>query len=113
MNVPTTEPGDAGKLPNALVRSLKARAQKLEPVIKVGHAGLTPELVASLDAALALHELVKVKFTGLKEQKDILSPRMAAATRSHLVWRIGHCAVLFRPRPRKPAEGESQPLPTP
>ena len=110
MNVPTTEPGDAGRLPNALVRSLKARAQRLEPVIKVGHAGLTPELVASLDAALGLHELVKVKFTGLKEQKDILSPRMAAATGSHLVWRIGHCAVLFRPRPRKPSgDGASTP----
>lgn len=99
----TSAAAPAEKLPNALVRSLKARAQKLDPVIKVGHAGLTPELIASLDAALALHELVKVKFTGLKDQKDELSPRLASATTSHLVWRIGHCAVLFRPRPRKPA----------
>lgn len=99
MPEPTPNPPEA-KLSNAVVRALKARAQRLDPVIKVGHAGITPALVASLDAALALHELVKVKFTGLKEQKDELSPRLAEATRSHLVWRIGHCAVLFRERPK-------------
>lgn len=101
---------DAGspveKLPNALVRQLKARAQNLDPVIKVGHAGLTPDLIKSLDAALALHELVKVKFTGLKEQKHELSPQLAQRTSSHLVWTIGHCAVLFRPKPR-PATPEA------
>jgi RNA-binding protein len=90
---------EAGKLPNNLVRQLKARAQQLEPVIKVGHAGLTPELIKGLDEALFLHELVKVKFTGLKDQKKELSPKLAEATRSHLVWRIGNCAVLFRRRP--------------
>ena len=94
-DVPSTS-----RLSNATVRALKARAQRLDPVIKVGHAGITPALVASLDAALGLHELVKVKFTGMKEQKDELSPRLAEATRSHLVWRIGHCAVLFRERPK-------------
>lgn len=99
-------PPDAtpARLPNALVRQLKARAQHLEPVIKVGHAGLTPELIRSLDAALAQHELVKVKFTGLKEQKHELSPELAARTASHLVWTIGHCAILFRARPRPAAE---------
>ncbi|MFM8418830.1 MAG: YhbY family RNA-binding protein [Verrucomicrobiota bacterium] len=92
-----------------MVRELKARAQRLDPVIKVGHAGVTPALVASLDAALSLHELVKVKFTGLKEQKDELSPRLAEATRSHLVWRIGHCAVLFR---KRSADGEATASPS-
>ena len=98
---------DAGpKLPNALVRSLKARAQHLDPVIKVGHAGVTAELLASLDSALSLHELVKVKFTGQKELKDELSGRLAGGTRSHLVWRIGHCAVLFRARRPQSSEGK-------
>lgn len=101
---PTTGPaGEPGKLPNALVRQLKARAQSLEPVIKVGQAGVTPDLIKSLDTALGLHELVKVKFTGLKEQKHELSPQLATATRSHLVWRIGHCAVLYRPKPKPEA----------
>lgn len=108
---PIPNPPEA-KLSNAVVRELKARAQRLDPVIKVGHAGVTPALVASLDAALSLHELVKVKFTGLKEQKDELSPRLAEATRSHLVWRIGHCAVLFRERPRV-AEATAAPATAP
>lgn len=107
MTHPSHDGRPAGRLPNSLVRALKARAQKLDPVIKVGNAGITPELVFSLDAALGLHELVKVRFTGLKEQKDELSPRLASATLSHLVWRIGHCAVLFRARPREGAAGTS------
>ncbi len=87
------------RLPNTLVRQLKARAQKLEPVLKVGHAGLSDAFLRSLEEALVQHELVKVKFTDLKDRKDELSARMAAATSSHLVWRIGHTAVLFRRRP--------------
>ena len=101
-NLPATPSPDAPiadtKPSGALIRSLKARAQKLDPVIKVGHDGLTPGLIQSLDEALTLHELVKVKFTGLKEQKHELSPRLAESTQSHLIWRIGHCAVLYRAR---------------
>ena len=103
-NETPSTPGDAlEKLPNAMVRQLKSRAQSLDPVIKVGHAGLTPELIKSLDQALELHELVKVKFTGLKDQKHELSPQLASSTRSHLVWTIGHCAILFRRRPHPDA----------
>jgi RNA-binding protein len=98
-NESSTSAGAAGKLSGNLVRQLKARAQLLDPVIKVGQAGLTPELIGSLDEALTLHELVKVKFTGLKDQKKELAPKLAEATHSHLVWRIGNCAVLFRRRP--------------
>src|ERR1043166_694014 len=36
-------------LTNATKRQLKARAQKLEPVLKVGHGGVTPGFLASLD----------------------------------------------------------------
>ena len=35
------------------LRELKARAQKLKPVIHVGHDGLTDSLLAALDQALA------------------------------------------------------------
>ena len=89
-------------LPGPVVRQLRSRAQKLDPVIKVGHAGITPALVKSLDDALGLHELVKVRLTDHKDQKKELARQLAAASHSHLVWLIGHCVVLFRERP-KPA----------
>ncbi len=86
-------------LPNPLVRQLKTRAQKLNPVIKVGHAGVTPALVKSLDEALTLHELVKVRLTDHKDQKKVLARQLADQSHSHLIWLIGHCVVLYRERP--------------
>ena len=39
---------------------LKARAHALEPVVRIGHAGVTAEVVAEVDRALSAHELIKV-----------------------------------------------------
>ena len=86
-------------LTNAAKRDLKARAQRLEPVVKIGHAGVTPEFLASLDRALTDHELVKVRFSDFKEEKKTLAPLIAEKTRSELVTRVGNVAVFFRRRP--------------
>ena len=85
-------------LTNAAKRELKARAQRLDPVLKVGHAGVTPEFLASLDRALADHELVKIRFTDFKAEKKTLAPMIAEKSRSELVTRVGNVAVFFRPR---------------
>ena len=92
-------------LTNAKKRELKARAQKLEPVLKVGHGGVTPAFLASLDAALNTHELVKIRFTDFKEEKKTLAPLIAERTGSELIARVGNVAVFFRPRER---EGQEQ-----
>ncbi len=86
-------------LDNATKRVLKARAQKLEPIVKLGHAGLTDAFVRSLDAALALHGLVKMKFTAFKEEKRALAPQIAERTSSELVMQVGNVAVYFRAKP--------------
>ena len=83
---------------NATKRDLKARAQRLEPVVKIGHAGVTPEFLASLDRALTDHELVKIRFTDFKEEKKTLTPMIAEKTRSELIARVGNVAVFFRAR---------------
>ena len=54
---------------------LRACAHALKPVVSVGQKGLTPALQASLEAALARHELVKVKFVELKDRAG--KPRIA------------------------------------
>ena len=43
------------------LRDLKARAQRLDPILKIGKAGLSDGFYTALDNALKLHELVKVK----------------------------------------------------
>ena len=89
-------------LTNAAKRDLKARAQRLEPVVKIGHAGMTPEFLASLDRALTDHELVKIRFTDFKEEKKTLAPMIAEKTGSALVTRVGNVAVFYRPRVESP-----------
>jgi RNA-binding protein len=84
-------------LTNAQKRDLKARAQKLEPVVKLGHGGMSPAFLQSLDQALTQHGLVKMKFSDFKEERKTLAPRIAQETRSELVMQVGNVAVFFRP----------------
>ncbi len=86
-------------LNNSQLRKFKAAAQHLEPMLKVGKAGLSDGFVRSVDAALAQHELVKVKFVEFKEQKKELVPQLAEKTASHVIMRVGNVVVLHRPRP--------------
>jgi RNA-binding protein len=84
------------KLSNPEIRRLKAEAQRLKATFKVGKHGLSPEFIQGLNAAFEHHELIKIKFDEFKEQKDVLAPQLAEKTSSHLLWRIGNVAVLFR-----------------
>jgi len=86
-------------LNNSQLRKFKAAAQLLEPMLKVGKAGLTEAFVRSVDTALAQHALVKIKFVEFKEQKKELAPQLAEKTASHLIMRVGNVMVLHRPRP--------------
>jgi RNA-binding protein len=90
-------------LTNPELRKLKARAQRLEPLFKVGKAGLSDTFVSSINQALDSHELLKVKFAEFKEEKKTLAPALAEKTASHLIMRVGNVAVYFRPRPVTPA----------
>lgn len=86
-------------LSNPQIRKFKAAAQHLEPMLKIGKAGLSDAFVRSVDEALARHELVKIKFAEFKEQKKELAPQLAEKTSSHLIMRVGNVMVLHRPKP--------------
>lgn len=88
-------------LTNSQIRKFKSAAQLLEPMLKVGKAGLSEALIRSVDIALGQHELVKIKFVEFKEQKKELAPQLAEKTASHLVMRVGNVMVLHRPKPPK------------
>ncbi|MFM8886731.1 MAG: YhbY family RNA-binding protein [Chthoniobacterales bacterium] len=78
------------------LRELKARSQKLKPVIHVGHDGATDALVTALDQALADHGLVKVRFTDHKSERKQLAADLAARTRSRQILLVGHTVTLYR-----------------
>jgi RNA-binding protein len=94
-------------LSNPQIRRFKAAAQLLDPILKVGKAGLSDGFVRSVNEALSQHELVKIKFADFKEQKKELAPQLAAKTASHLIMRVGNVMVLHRPKPEgQPAKPE-------
>ena len=85
-------------LTNAEKRELKARAQRLDPVVKLGHGGLSDAFVKSMDEALAVHGLVKMKFSDHKEEKKTFAPQIAEQTGSTLIAQVGNVAVFYRPK---------------
>jgi RNA-binding protein len=78
------------------LRDLKAKAQHLRPLVKLGKEGLSDSFLAGLDQALSDHELVKVKFDEFKDQKKELAPTLAARARAQIIMRVGNVVVLFR-----------------
>lgn len=88
-----------GSLTNPELRKLKALAQRLEPVLHIGKAGLSEGFYKSLEQALLCHELVKIKFSAFKEEKKELTPQLVEKSGTSLVMRVGNVAVVYRAHP--------------
>ena len=56
-------------LTNPQIRKFKAAAQLMEPLLKVGKAGLSDGFIRTVSETLDRHELVKIKFAEFKEQE--------------------------------------------
>jgi RNA-binding protein len=81
-------------------QKLKGLAHYLKPVVMIGDKGLTENVLAEINLALASHELIKVKATRLpKDEKEAISETITKATRSTLVQIIGNILVLYRKKP--------------
>jgi RNA-binding protein len=80
---------------------LKALAHDLSPVVQVGKDGVTPPLLAQIEAALLAHELIKVRLTR-PEDKHGSAEELAEQSGAMLVGLIGHTVILYRPHPEKP-----------
>ncbi len=91
--------------PEPRLRDLKAAAQLLEPLLKVGKAGVSDAFLAALNQALDDHRLVKIRFDALKEEKKQLAPQIAERTGSRLIQRVGHVAVYYRAAAGAPEPG--------
>lgn len=77
---------------------LRGLAHKLKPLVHLGQKGLTEGLLVSVDEALELHELIKLKFLDFKEksQKMELAGLIEQRTGADLVGIIGNIAIFYR-----------------
>ena len=93
----------ATALNNAQKRYLRGLAHDLKPIVQVGARGVTPALLAELDLALEQHELIKVRVAaGDRDERDEWIGALVEGSGAGIAGRIGHVAVLYRPRRDKP-----------
>ncbi|MFP4362555.1 MAG: ribosome assembly RNA-binding protein YhbY [Spirochaetia bacterium] len=84
------------KLTGKQRRWLFKKAHDLDPVVIIGKAGPTRELVQAVDAALSDHELLKVKFNDYKDEKKDIAAFLSKETGAYTVWIIGNTVVFYR-----------------
>ena len=93
-------------------RALKARAHPLVPVVLVGDKGLTGAVLAEIERAVAIHELIKIHVQAERGDRDGILREICARTNASAVQHIGKMLVIYRKKPpeppkpkvRKPAE---------
>jgi RNA-binding protein len=90
-------------LSDAQRKHLRRLGHDRNPIVLVGQAGISPNLVAELDRALRDHELVKLRArVGDRHERDRILAELAVATGAELVQRIGHVALYYRRNPDEP-----------
>ena len=78
---------------------LRSQAHHLEPVILLGKNGVTGGAINTINKTLYSRELIKIKFREFKDEKQILSEKIADLTNSAVVGIIGNILILFRQNP--------------
>jgi RNA-binding protein len=81
----------------SLLRSL---GQTLEPALKVGQGGLTPEFFKEFGRQLSAQELIKLRFLGGdRPTRAKLIAKLTETTGCMLAGTVGHTALFYRPHP--------------
>lgn len=80
--------------------ALRAEAHHLDVKVHIGHAGITPAILTSLDDVLRTHELVKLQVAkaGELDAKEAAND-VANAMRAEVVQVIGRTFTVFRENP--------------
>jgi len=79
-------------------RHLRKLAHHLKPVVIIGNAGLTENVLTEIDGALAHHELIKVKINAAdKTERQAIIDKICEQTAANWVLSIGHIAAFYRP----------------
>ena len=78
-------------------KHLRGLAHGLEPLSRLGTAGVTEAFMTELEAVLERHELIKLKVgAGDRVARDAALERVIARTGASLITRVGNVAVLSR-----------------
>jgi len=97
------------KLTPAERSALRAEAHGLNPVVMIGEAGLTENVVKEIAASLDAHGLIKVRVFGDdREARVAMYDQIAADLDAAQVQHIGKLLVLYRPKKEAVKERSSK-----
>lgn len=88
-----------GSLTNPQRKFLRGLAHNMPPTMQLGKNGLTANFFRSFELALTNHELLKLRFANLQEERKQLSAEIVEKTGAVQVSMVGHTAVYYRPSP--------------
>ena len=83
-------------LNNKQTRHLRSLAHNLKPVVLLGQHGLTEAVMNEITLALNHHELIKIKLSGERDDREKMGTRIVAATKSTVIQKIGRMIVIFK-----------------
>ena len=82
---------------NKQIKFLREMCHHIKPIVTLGGAGLTENVMSEIELALSHHELVKMKInTGDRDERKTIIDKIVAATGAALVQTIGHTASFYR-----------------
>jgi len=80
------------------VKFLRQSCHHIKPIVIIGGAGLTENVMSEIELALAHHELVKIKInSGDRDERSAMIEQIVNETGAALVQTIGHTASFYRP----------------
>ena len=75
---------------------LRKSCHHIKPIVSIGNAGITENVMSEIELALSHHELVKMKLAGNSEERKAMMEKIVANTGAILVQSIGHTASFYR-----------------
>lgn len=83
-------------------RHLRGLAHHLKPVVMVGQHGLRAAVIAEIEQALAVHELVKIKIAADRDTRERIATEILDQTGAESIQEIGQMRVIFRRNDKQP-----------
>ena len=79
------------------IAHLKALSHSLNPVVQIGHKGLTDSVINEILVSLKAHELIKIKLKAKdKTQRKLLLDEVCKKTNGQAINQIGMQIVIFK-----------------
>jgi RNA-binding protein len=82
---------------------LRGLAHPLEPVVRIGRAGVSPSVIEETKRSLQAHELIKVRIENDDSaQRRAIAAELAKTCDAEVAGNIGKLAILYRERDEEP-----------